>query len=102
MLRNGQLTEFKKLICEAPCRRDPAFQWGVCQRLGELAANTECDEDSRKSAVAFLGEMYQNDGVWGQHGKIKQLIVDILMQLSVPSGRGTQGKDGRNVKLMML
>jgi len=41
LIRGGSFVEFKKLVCEAPCRRDVAFQWGVCQRLGEIAANSE-------------------------------------------------------------
>ncbi|KAF9364392.1 hypothetical protein BGX34_001655 [Mortierella sp. NVP85] len=35
LLRSGQLASFKRVVCEAPCRLDPAFQWGVCQLLGE-------------------------------------------------------------------
>ncbi|KAF9958267.1 hypothetical protein BGZ70_009253, partial [Mortierella alpina] len=27
-IRNGQLAQFKRLVCEAPCRRDAAFQLG--------------------------------------------------------------------------
>ncbi|KAG0233266.1 hypothetical protein BGX31_004884 [Mortierella sp. GBA43] len=82
LIRNGQLAGFKKLVCEAPCRRDPAFQWGVCQRLGEIAASTMWDTDTRSGAVAFLGEIYQNDAVWGQQTNIKQWILNILMQLA--------------------
>ena len=39
MIRDGELATFKELVCKAPCRRDPAFQWGVCQRLGDIATN---------------------------------------------------------------
>ena len=91
LLRSGQLIDFETLIREAPCRRDPVFQWGLCQRLGELASNEQCDDDSRTGAVTFLGEMYQSDDVWGPHANIKQLILDILMQLSASYGGETQG-----------
>ncbi|KAG0362320.1 hypothetical protein BGZ54_008681, partial [Gamsiella multidivaricata] len=64
LLRDGQLAKFKALVCEAPCRRDLAFQLGVCQRLGDLAANPLWDAESRQGAVAFLGEIYRNDAVW--------------------------------------
>ncbi|OAQ35917.1 hypothetical protein K457DRAFT_132557 [Linnemannia elongata AG-77] len=70
------------LVCEAPCRRDLAFQWGVCQRLGYLAADPVWGDVSRKDAIAFLGEMYWNDEEWGQEPCIKQCILDILLQLS--------------------
>ncbi|KAI8596145.1 NACHT domain-containing protein, partial [Dissophora ornata] len=109
MLQNGLLIDFKTLICEAPCRRDTEFQWGICRRLGELAANTECDDEARDSAVAFLGEIYRNDAVWGEQANIKKWILDILMKLGAPSGTGTsmqgillkavQDRDRRNANM---
>jgi hypothetical protein len=39
LIRNGELASFRILVCQAPCRLNPAFQWGVCQRLGEIAVN---------------------------------------------------------------
>ncbi|KAK3807796.1 MAG: WD40-repeat-containing domain protein [Benniella sp.] len=81
LLREGQFANFRVLVCEAPCRRDPAFQWGICQRLGEIAANTAWDSDTRQDAVAFLGEIYQHDTVWGDQISVKQWILSILMQL---------------------
>ncbi|KAK3828430.1 MAG: hypothetical protein J3Q66DRAFT_434963 [Benniella sp.] len=101
LIVNGYLSEFKKLVCEAPCRRDPAFQWGVCQRLGEVASNTAWDSETRRGAIAFLGEMYVNDEEWGQHTSVKQWILGILMQISSRSGdemqfAGTLLQDLRN------
>ncbi|KAF9362805.1 hypothetical protein BGX34_005462 [Mortierella sp. NVP85] len=86
MIQDGELAKFRRLICEAPCRYDPAFQWGVCQRLGELAANPMWDADTRQSAIAFLGEIYKNDVAWGQQASVGQWILNILMQLSMKSG----------------
>ncbi|KAG0221243.1 hypothetical protein BGX31_010063 [Mortierella sp. GBA43] len=85
LIHRGELTEFKRLVCEAPCRYDAAFQWGVCQRLGEMAGNPMWDAVTRRSAISFLGEIYQNDNMWGQHANVKQLILNILMQLGSPS-----------------
>ncbi|KAK3819619.1 MAG: WD40-repeat-containing domain protein [Benniella sp.] len=82
LIREGQLASFKRLVCEAPCRREAAFQWGVCQRLGVIAADSKWDLATRQNAVAFLGEMYRDDDVWGSQSNIKQWIVNILMQLS--------------------
>ncbi|KAF9365292.1 hypothetical protein BGX34_010598 [Mortierella sp. NVP85] len=90
LIQDGQFAEFKRLVCEAPCRRDPAFQWGVCQRLGDLASNTTWDVDTRRGAIAFLGEMYRNDAVWGQQASVKQWIINILMQLSSMPGSEAQ------------
>jgi len=91
LIRDGQFAEFRKLVCEAPCRRDAAFQWGVCQRLGQIAANSIWDTETRQSAIAFLGEMYRDDAMWGDQLNVKQWIVNILMQLSTTPGCEMQG-----------
>ncbi|KAF9343741.1 hypothetical protein BGX26_005257, partial [Mortierella sp. AD094] len=88
LLQDSRLTEFEKLTREAPCRQDPAFQWGVCQRLGELAANTLWDTNTRQCAISFLGEIYSNDTIWGQHASAKQLVLQILSKLT-ESSEGT-------------
>jgi len=90
LIRDGELASFKKLVCEAPCRLDVAFQWGVCQRLGEIAANPMWDAGTRRSAIAFLGEIYRDDEEWGQHPSVKQWILNILMQTASVSGTGSQ------------
>ncbi|KAK3807275.1 MAG: hypothetical protein J3Q66DRAFT_418320 [Benniella sp.] len=90
LIRDGELATFKELVCEAPCRYNPAFQWGVCQRLGEMAANPKWDAVTRRNAIAFLGEIYWNDEVWGKQASVKQWILNILMQLSSSSGGSFQ------------
>ncbi|KAF9345077.1 hypothetical protein BGX34_005047, partial [Mortierella sp. NVP85] len=90
MIRGGELDNFRILACEAPCRYDPAFQWGVCQRLGEMAANPKWNEKTRRNAIAFLGEIYENDKVWRLKDEIKKWILNILMQLSSSSGNSSQ------------
>ncbi|KAF9982350.1 hypothetical protein BGZ65_002957, partial [Modicella reniformis] len=90
LIRDGELAMFRKLVCEVPCRRDPAFQWGVCQRLGEIAANPKWDPDTRGNAIEFLGEIYKNDETWGQEATVKLLILNILMKLATPAESGLQ------------
>jgi hypothetical protein len=90
LIRDGKIATFRKLVCEAPFRLNPFFQWGVCQRLGEMAANPVWDTDTRQGALAFLGEIYKNDEVWEQHPNIKQWIVNILMKLTSSAGAGSQ------------
>ncbi|KAG0246782.1 hypothetical protein BGX31_009029 [Mortierella sp. GBA43] len=80
LIREGKLATFRRLVCEAPCRLDPAFQWGVCQRLGVIASNTMWDANIRLEAIGFLGEIYQNDEIWGQPS-VKQWIINILMHV---------------------
>ncbi|KAF9996965.1 hypothetical protein BGZ65_007459 [Modicella reniformis] len=82
LLRYGQFVDFRRVICEAPCRRDPAFQWGLCQLLGDLAADSEWNTEIHQSAIALLGEIYQEDTVWGQQASVKQRIIDVLMQIA--------------------
>ena len=100
MIRGGELDNFKSLVCEAPCRYDPAFQWGVCQRLGEMAANPKWNEKTRRNAIAFLGEIYENDKVWRLKDEIKKWILNILMQLSSSSGKSSQCMCSRSPSLI--
>ncbi|KAF9362702.1 hypothetical protein BGX34_005659, partial [Mortierella sp. NVP85] len=90
LIRDGEHATFKRLVCEAPCRRDPAFLWGVCQRLGEMASNPIWNESIRQSAVAFLGEIYMDDEAWGRHAIVKQWILNILMQLFSSTGEASK------------
>jgi len=90
LIQNGQFAEFRKLICEVPCRRDVAFQWGVCERLGEITANSKWGSEIREGAIAFLGEIYRNDTAWGNQPMVKQWILNTLMQLSSQPGSGMQ------------
>ena len=93
LLQTGRLADFETIVCEASCRRALPFQWGVCQRLGNLAVDTQWDEASRLGAVAFLGQIYRDDVNWGQHIPVKQIILDILMQLATSSDQTAQGKE---------
>ena len=92
LLRSGQLASFKRLVCEAPCRLDPAFQWGVCQLLGEVAADAMWDSKTRQSAVMFLGEIYSDRTVRGCHANVQEWILIILMKLASLTGDDVQGK----------
>ncbi|KAF9356631.1 hypothetical protein BGX26_004980 [Mortierella sp. AD094] len=82
LLQSGQLIEFQKLVYEAPCRLDPAFQWGLCERLGKLAADPKWNISTRQHAIAFLGEIYKNDATWGQDTNVKQYVLDVIEQLA--------------------
>ncbi|KAG9072005.1 hypothetical protein KI688_006224 [Linnemannia hyalina] len=77
----GQLKDLNVLIYEAPCRRDPLFQWGVCQLLGEIASDTIWDTNVRLHAVDLLGELYRNDSKWGQDVSVSTWMLNIIRQL---------------------
>ncbi|KAF9345318.1 hypothetical protein BGX34_004858, partial [Mortierella sp. NVP85] len=85
LILKGDVVTFKKLVCEAPCRIDAAFQWGVCQRLGEIAVKPTWDASTRRRAIEFLGEIYRDDETWGRQANVKQWILNILMQLETSS-----------------
>ncbi|KAG0361880.1 hypothetical protein BGX24_005248, partial [Mortierella sp. AD032] len=94
LLQEGQLARSKKLIYRVPCRRDPAFQWGVCQRLGDLAGNSLWDEYTRQNAVAFLGELYVDDAQWGQNTTVKKWIFNILIHLKASAESPVKDRAG--------
>ncbi|MCX8567208.1 MAG: WD40 repeat [Glomeribacter sp. 1016415] len=82
LLQTGQLAQFKQLICEESYRRDPAFQWGLAERLGQLAANPLWDIDTRQHALDFLGQLYQDEATWRPQANVQQWVVRILSQLA--------------------
>ncbi|KAF9343916.1 hypothetical protein BGX34_006224, partial [Mortierella sp. NVP85] len=92
LLRSGQLANFKRVVCEAPCRMDPVFQWGVCQLLGEVAADSVWDAKTRQGAIMFLGEVYSNRMDWRSQTYVQEWILVILMKLSVSTESNIQGQ----------
>ncbi|KAF9347819.1 hypothetical protein BGX26_000736, partial [Mortierella sp. AD094] len=81
LLQEGRLVEFEKLVREAPCRHEAAFQWGLCQRLSEMATNTLWDANTRQCAISFLGELYKDDARWRLQADVKNWILYILTRL---------------------
>ncbi|KAF9950526.1 hypothetical protein BGZ72_007844, partial [Mortierella alpina] len=82
LCRTGQLVDFNKLVREAPCRRDPRFQWGISQLLGEIAVDLEWESSIREKAVNFLGDLYLNDADWGRDESVKSWMQTILAKIS--------------------
>ncbi|KAG0195128.1 hypothetical protein BGX31_006721, partial [Mortierella sp. GBA43] len=56
-----------------------------------MAANPVWDAVTRRCAIAFLGEIYRYDDMWGHHASIKQWILNILMQLASTEASGSSG-----------
>ncbi|KAF9547812.1 hypothetical protein EC957_007758 [Mortierella hygrophila] len=89
-MRGGRVAELNRLIGEAPCRRDPFFQWGICQLLGELAADSDWDVETRKHAVDFLLALHKDDEEWGKDESVRNWTVTLLERLSkLPIDRKT-------------
>ncbi|KAF9537249.1 hypothetical protein EC957_008594, partial [Mortierella hygrophila] len=81
-IRQGRLLDFHQVVCQAPCRRDVNFQWGVCRQLGEVVVDPLWDVGVRCQAVVFLCELYRSNTVWKPHADTKRWILTILVQIS--------------------
>ncbi|KAF9136314.1 hypothetical protein BGW39_000030 [Mortierella sp. 14UC] len=81
----GQLKDLNRIIVEAPCRRDPLFQWGVCHLLGEIASDAIWDVAVRLRSVDLLGDLYRNDPDWGKDESVKAWMLTIINKLGVTS-----------------
>ncbi|KAF9125287.1 hypothetical protein BGW39_007524 [Mortierella sp. 14UC] len=77
----GQLKDLKHLILEAHCRRDPLFQWGICQLLGEIALDPIWADATRQQAVGLLGHLYINDPDWDRDDSVKTWMLTIITNM---------------------
>ncbi|KAG0297331.1 hypothetical protein BGZ96_006895 [Linnemannia gamsii] len=81
----GQLQDLNRLICEAPCRHDPLFQWGICQLLGEIASDAMWDPTVRQQAVELIGALNRDDPEWGEDKSVNTWMLNIINQLGAVS-----------------
>lgn len=81
-VREGRLADFYQLVCEAPCRRDPFFQWGICQLLGDIAADSNWEVDTRQQAVDLLFALFGDATEWGQDASVSAWILNLLQRIS--------------------
>ncbi|KAF9151038.1 hypothetical protein BG015_007144 [Linnemannia schmuckeri] len=81
-IQQGRLADFREVVCQAPCRHDVDFQWGICRQLGETAVDSLWDASTRQQAIDFLGALYRSDIDWKLHTEIKRWIMTILVQIS--------------------
>ncbi|KAF8948175.1 hypothetical protein BGZ47_006138 [Haplosporangium gracile] len=84
-VHSGQLRDLNQLVREAPCRRDPLFQWGICQLLGEIASDNIWTTTVRQQAVDLLEYLYKHDAEWGQDESVKTWMLNIMRQLATIS-----------------
>ncbi|KAG0374856.1 hypothetical protein BGX24_009840 [Mortierella sp. AD032] len=82
LVREGRFADLRALITDAPCRRDPLFQMGICQLLGEIADDTAWDVITRKQAIEFIEKLCLNDLDWGQDESVKQWTWTIVCRIS--------------------
>ncbi|KAF9120500.1 hypothetical protein BGW39_011316, partial [Mortierella sp. 14UC] len=84
-VKAGQLKDLKLLIFEAPCRRDPLFQWGIFQMLGEIALDPVWADATRQQAVGLLGHLYKDDQDWGRDESVKAWMLTVIAKLGTIS-----------------
>ncbi|KAF9119560.1 hypothetical protein BGW39_000221, partial [Mortierella sp. 14UC] len=80
-VRTGRLSDFNRLIFEAPCSRDVEFQWGICQLLGEIAVDPQRGLVSRQQATDFLAELYRIGTIEDSKKEIDSWILAVLRQV---------------------
>ncbi|RIA95721.1 hypothetical protein C1645_802851 [Glomus cerebriforme] len=81
LLQNNELVKFEQAVYKMNCHRKPEFLLGLCQRLKELASNHP-DIQTRRSALQFLEDLYQNDAYWEANLIVKKMVLTSLMQLA--------------------
>ena len=89
MVQHGQLADFNKLVCEAPCSHRPLFQWGICQQLGEISVDPSWDVLTRGQAVKLLGEVYKTSGDSTEYKDVRRWMVTLLHRISDPPFDGS-------------
>ncbi|KAG9069577.1 hypothetical protein KI688_010481 [Linnemannia hyalina] len=87
----GQLKDLKVLIFEAPCRRDPLFQWGICQLLSEIVVDPAWVVSARQQSVTLLGHLCQHGQDWGQDESVKAWMLTIITNLCASSDQTVSG-----------
>ncbi|KAG0064542.1 hypothetical protein BGZ89_009043, partial [Linnemannia elongata] len=81
----GQLKDLKRLVVEVPCRRDPLFQWGICQLLGEMAVDPAWVVSARQQSITILIHLCQHDQDWSQDESVKAWMFTIITKLCASS-----------------
>ncbi|KAF9280109.1 hypothetical protein BGZ68_007479 [Mortierella alpina] len=81
-ISQGRLSDFHQVVCQAPCRHDVNFQWGICRQVGEIAVDPLWEAGVRSQAVVFLGELYRSSSDWKPHADTKRWILTLLVQIS--------------------
>ncbi|KAG0050389.1 hypothetical protein BGZ89_003852, partial [Linnemannia elongata] len=77
----GLLKDLNLLICGAPCRQDPMFQWGICHLLGEISIDPLWPVASRQRATELLGRLYKEDTNWALDKSVKAWMLTIISKL---------------------
>ncbi|KAG9063869.1 hypothetical protein KI688_003983 [Linnemannia hyalina] len=86
----GQMKDFIRFICEAPCRRDPLFQWGISQMLLEMASDAAWDRDTQGRVCRLIG-LCMCTPEWTRDESLRTYLFRTMGQLSNPDGKVFSG-----------
>ncbi|KAG0059585.1 hypothetical protein BGZ90_004409, partial [Linnemannia elongata] len=87
----GQMKDFNRFICEAPCRRDPLFQWGISQMLLEMTSDAAWDHDTQEHVRCLLLGLCTRDPDWNRDESLRTYLFRNTEQLSNPDGEVFNG-----------
>ncbi|KAK3841816.1 MAG: hypothetical protein J3R72DRAFT_491132 [Linnemannia gamsii] len=80
LVREGRLADLSSLIRDAPCRRDPFFQWGISQILAEIAVGSIWDSNIRQRSVNILDDLFR-DSDWNRDPSVREwmrVLFDLI------------------------
>ncbi|KAF9121418.1 hypothetical protein BGW39_010552 [Mortierella sp. 14UC] len=83
MVQEGRLADFRELVDKVDCRQDPAFQWAICQLLGDIALDIIWHIDTRRQAVEFLVKLQKADSDWGRDSSVNEWSLSVLRRISM-------------------
>ncbi|KAG0055688.1 wD repeat domain [Gryganskiella cystojenkinii] len=78
LVRAGLFKDLNIFVVKSPSRRDPMFQWGVCQLLGEIAVDRLWEETPRGQSIDFLKAMFKIEARSNQYEDTRRWVVTIL------------------------
>ncbi|KAF9909307.1 hypothetical protein EC991_008818 [Linnemannia zychae] len=82
-LQIGDLKGFKELWIDTRCRHELMFQLGICQLLGRFMVDAQWDLESRRSTLAFLGDLCISDDIWKRQERVTQVISNMIFILAI-------------------
>ncbi|KAG0215904.1 hypothetical protein BGX33_000707 [Mortierella sp. NVP41] len=82
LVREGRLADLSSLIRDANCRKDPLFQWGICQLLAEIAIDSTWDINTRQYSTNILAALYKTDADWKRDVNVRKWMLILLKRIA--------------------
>ncbi|KAF9911825.1 hypothetical protein EC991_002128 [Linnemannia zychae] len=82
LVQEGRLADLSGLIRDAPCRRDPLFQWGISQLLAEIIVDPDWDSSTRQQSIIILSDLFRNDPDWKRDASVREWVQILLKMVA--------------------